>query len=190
MSTFQLVSKDKLLRKEYEHIGKIIYHFSLLDLQLVDILGLILGLNRKQRRLAFCRSDFKGKLGVLKTLASKWVLDRDLRGWLNELVSAMFQLEEARNLYAHSTFGMDSKSPGGETFLIHVGSADQRHLPDAQPIKIVELAHEPDAFVSANQAAAKIIRFLRLTRDNPKILKQSFRQPEPEKPLPTHNATQ
>lgn len=79
MSKFQVLSKDKLLRKEYEHIGKIIYHFSVLDLQLVDILGLVLGLNKKQRRLAFCRSDFKGKIGVLKTLASKWVLEKDLR---------------------------------------------------------------------------------------------------------------
>lgn len=101
----------------------------------------------------------------------------------------MFTLEEKRNVYAHSAFGVDAKNPG-KTYIIHVGSAEQRHLPDAEPFELSQLEHEPEAFLAANEAAATIIKYLKQVRDDSKILKQSYRRPDPEKRAWTRNASQ
>ena len=75
MATKQFEYLTSLSKEQYHHIGEVIYRLSLLDFQLVEILGLLLDLNKKQRRLAYINSDFKGKLAVLKTVASKWLLN-------------------------------------------------------------------------------------------------------------------
>lgn len=170
-----------LKRNHYLHIGEVIYRTSLLDVQLVEILGLILGLNKKQRRLAYTNSDFKGKLAVLKTTASKWVLDGKLRELINGLIGNAFELEDRRNLYAHTVFGYLSGKPD-EIKILHVRTGEQRHLPQTEQYDEARAAEERGAYFDANRVAQHIIGILSAEKDNPKFLKLSLRMPDPQFP--------
>ena len=166
-----------LKASQYSHIGEIIYRTSLLDFQLVEILDLILGLNKKQRRLAYVNADFKGKLAVLKTVASKWVLDGKLRDLINGLITDSYQFEDRRNLYAHTIFGHAVGKPE-EIKIIHMRTGEQRHLPQTEPWDEDLATRERAAYFRMNQLAQHIIGVVSAQKDNPKFLKLDLRKPD------------
>ncbi len=180
MATKQFEYLTSLSKEQYHHIGEVIYRLSLLDFQLVEILGLLLDLNKKQRRLAYINSDFKGKLAVLKTVASKWLLNGPLRRQINEVISLAFTLEERRNLYGHTIFGQVVGST--EVRIIHMRTGEQRHLPGSEFWNEALAAEERETYSYANQLAAHIIGVLEQEKGNPKFVKLELRQPDPPSP--------
>ena len=130
--------RDRLPTQHYTEIGRIIFRFAMLEAKLFHITGLVLGVGRKQGRLAINQRRAPEQLILIRDLAKMNGIKLTVQ-W-NVLRNALKEGESYRNRLAHSMWinHPDTKNPVLQDF----STAYIPGLPEGTSARITPLAVE------------------------------------------------
>lgn len=86
-------------------LGRLLGHFGVVELQLVGLLGLLLGINQPRASLVYQSFiSVNAKLLLMQQLAGDFVADGVLKEELQSLIEDVVRLNKRRNKYIHATW--------------------------------------------------------------------------------------
>ena len=130
MSKIQGVRLNNLPDKYYKFIGEVMFHWVLFDAQVMDMVGNLLKLGPKERRMLVGSMDEKAKLGTLRLLSKKRIPDKPLQEAIAAVSRLASDLSERRNQLAHTPW---VKVPGETTpALLSMKGGELLYMPTAE----------------------------------------------------------
>ena len=147
----------KLPPKYYALIGEIMFHWSLNDAQIADMIGLMLGLGPKEQRLLVGRLDEKQKIMMPRFLTEKSMRPKSaIRKAITGMCKIHLAIADRRHQFAHSPW----VSITGESIpaILDMGTVTKRYSPNAE-------------IMSDAQALDTLLTFRMLTENGQLILK-------------------
>ena len=117
--------------KYYELIGEVIFHWSLSDAQVTNLIGMLLGMGPKEERLLVGRLDEKQKLMMLRFLSEKSMRPKNpIRKLIANFIGQQQMMADRRNQFCHSPW----VEVPGQTIpaILNMNSVTKRYSPNAE----------------------------------------------------------
>jgi hypothetical protein len=156
----------RLPRAYMRGVGAIVFYWATFEFELMDIIGEALDIGLKERRMLMARSNPKAKSILLKTIASHFASDRELKRRLIALSKTTTKLFDIRNKFAHGPW-VYPKTARGRYDLLVMDTGEDAYLPRRLEVTTDGLHALEDDFQDAVDEANTVLGMVRAAKKGP-----------------------
>ena len=128
---------QKLPLLNYRKIGEITVQWNLVEVYLQTIVWHYLGLDYKRGRLLTYGLNARQKIGLFKSLTSRWIDDPTIKTKIRLIAKAANTLCDKRNEIVHGIWGYENDPK--ELYLLQISNIRQRVIPAASKTRFEDL---------------------------------------------------
>lgn len=116
-----------------ETVGAVTFYWATFEHELVDLIGLTLGIGKKERRILMAKMDPKAKIAMLRVVGSKYVKRQETRTHINNLAKVANAMYDMRSMFVHGAWVCPQNEPDAYELLV-IDSGEAAYLPKRMTI--------------------------------------------------------